>query len=37
MTHRLKEAGEILGIELVDHLITGTEKYISLREIGKFK
>ncbi|HEX3046742.1 MAG TPA: JAB domain-containing protein [Bacillota bacterium] len=37
MTRRLKEAGEILGIELVDHLITGNEKYISLREIGKFK
>jgi DNA repair protein RadC len=36
LTRRLKDAGEILGIALIDHVITGNEKYISLREIGKF-
>jgi hypothetical protein len=34
LTRRLKEAGEILGIPLVDHMITGSEKYISLKEKG---
>jgi DNA repair protein RadC len=29
LTRRLKEAGEILGIPLVDHMITGNEKYIT--------
>lgn len=36
LTQRLKNAGDILNIILVDHLITGNEKYTSLREIGKF-
>jgi DNA repair protein RadC len=36
LTQRLKEAGSIVGIELLDHMITGNEKYISLKEIGKF-
>jgi len=36
LTQRLKTAGEILGITLIDHVITGSDKYISLREIGKF-
>jgi DNA repair protein RadC len=36
LTQRLKEAGNILGIPLIDHMITGNEKYISLKEIGKF-
>jgi len=35
VTRRLKEAGNILGIELLDHLIIGDEKkYISLKEKG---
>lgn len=36
LTQRLKNAGEILGISLLDHVITGNGKYTSLREIGKF-
>jgi DNA repair protein RadC len=36
MTQRLKVAGEILGITLIDHVITGSDKYVSLKEIGKF-
>jgi DNA repair protein RadC len=34
LTQRLMEAGEILGIPLVDHMITGSEKYINLKEKG---
>ena len=33
-TKRLKKCGEMMGIELLDHLIIGNEKYISLREEG---
>lgn len=32
VTKRLKEAGNILGIDLLDHLIIGDGRYISLRE-----
>jgi DNA repair protein RadC len=32
LTQRLKMAGEILGITLIDHLITGNGKYTSLKE-----
>jgi DNA repair protein RadC len=31
-TQRLRQAGEVLGIDLVDHLIVGGGKYISLRQ-----
>jgi DNA repair protein RadC len=34
VTKRLKEAGEIIGIELMDHLILGTDSFISLKEKG---
>lgn len=35
VTTRLKQAGEILGIQLLDHVIVGTEgQYSSLREKG---
>ena len=34
VTKRLIEAGEILGIEVVDHIIVGGSKYISLKEKG---
>lgn len=35
ITHRLKEAGKIIGIELIDHIIIGSEgKYCSLKEKG---
>lgn len=33
-TKRVKECGEMMGIEVLDHLIVGDEQYISLREEG---
>jgi DNA repair protein RadC len=35
MSQRLKNAGELLGITLIDHVITGRGNYTSLREMGK--
>jgi len=34
ITHRLKECGKLLGIELIDHIIVGDERYISLKDKG---
>ena len=34
LTHRLSEAGEVVGISLLDHLIIGAEDFISLKERG---
>jgi len=34
LTTRIKKAGEMLGIELLDHLVLGDRKYISFREKG---
>jgi DNA repair protein RadC len=34
LTRRLKEAGELIGIELLDHLVIGDNRYISLKEKG---
>lgn len=34
VTNRLKECGKLLGIELLDHLIIGNGRYISLKEKG---
>lgn len=34
VTERIKQAGEILGIELLDHIIIGEENFLSLREKG---
>jgi len=36
ITKRLHEAGEILGIKLLDHIIIGDNKYTSLKERGVF-
>lgn len=36
ITLRMKECGEIIGIKLLDHIIIGDEKYISLKEKGIF-
>ena len=36
ITKRLYEAGRILGIELLDHIIIGDNKYTSLKEKGVF-
>ncbi|WP_107838310.1 JAB domain-containing protein [Metasolibacillus meyeri] len=34
VTQRLKDAGELLGVELLDHLIVCTDNYLSLKEKG---
>lgn len=34
ITLRLKECGKIMGIELLDHIIIGNNKYVSLKEKG---
>lgn len=31
---RIKEAGEIIGIKLLDHIIIGDNRFISLKDIG---
>ena len=36
VTERLAEAGKIIGIELLDHLIMGDSTFISLKEKGYF-
>ena len=35
VTHRLKDAGELLGIQVLDHLIIGDGKFLSLNESGQ--
>ena len=35
ITRRLKEAGRVLGIELMDHIIVGDQGFFSYREQGK--
>jgi DNA repair protein RadC len=34
LTRRLKQAGELLGIEVLDHLVITTDSHISLKEQG---
>jgi DNA repair protein RadC len=34
LTHRLVEAGSIIGIEVLDHIIIGDHKFVSLKEQG---
>ncbi|XCP87148.1 DNA repair protein RadC [Roseburia hominis] len=34
MTRRIRDAGRLIGIELLDHIIIGDNRYISLREDG---
>ncbi|TLM97475.1 hypothetical protein FDZ73_24970, partial [bacterium] len=34
VTRRLAEAGKLLGIEILDHVIIGDLKYVSLKEKG---
>ena len=36
LTKRLAEAGEIMGIEVLDHVIIGGQKYLSLKRDGLF-
>ena len=37
LTARIRYAGELIGIELLDHLVLGDRKYISFREQGFFR
>jgi len=34
VTKRLSEAGEILGIKVLDHIVIGGQKYKSIKEMG---
>lgn len=34
ITHRLIEAGNIVGIKVLDHIIIGNEKFISFKDKG---
>jgi DNA repair protein RadC len=34
VTQRLWEAGKIIGIDLIDHIIIGDQTFISMREKG---
>ena len=36
LTKRLAEAGEIMGIDVLDHIIIGEKKYLSLKREGLF-
>ena len=36
LTRRLAEAGEIMGIDVLDHIIIGDRKYLSLKREGLF-
>ena len=36
VTRRIRDAGELIGIELLDHIIIGDNCYFSLREKGFF-
>ena len=35
LTQRMSEAGEVMGIAVLDHLVLGDTSYCSLRELGK--
>jgi len=34
LTKRMKEAGKLLGIDVLDHIIIGANNYISLKDKG---
>ncbi|MCL6614810.1 MAG: DNA repair protein RadC [Firmicutes bacterium] len=36
LTRRLREGGELLGIEILDHVVFGDNRYVSLKERGLF-
>jgi hypothetical protein len=35
LTNRLKEAGDVLGITVIDHVVLGYPNYVSLKEMGQ--
>lgn len=36
LTRRMVQAGEIMGIEILDHLIVGSERFLSMKEANVF-
>ncbi len=36
VTQRLYEAGQLLGIDLLDHVVIGDNKWVSLKQLGAF-
>jgi DNA repair protein RadC len=34
LTHRLVKAGDVVGIELLDHVVIGRDDFVSIREAG---
>ena len=36
LTRRMVQAGEIMGIEVLDHLIVGSERFLSMKEANVF-
>ena len=36
LTKRLAEVGEIMGIDVLDHIVIGDNKYLSLKREGLF-
>ncbi|MEC0493124.1 RadC family protein, partial [Bacillus glycinifermentans] len=34
VTRRLNECGQLIGIELLDHIVIGDQKFVSLKEKG---
>jgi DNA repair protein RadC len=35
LTRRLADAGEILGVQVLDHIVVGDGQYVSFRETGR--
>ena len=35
LTERLVKAGELLGVEVLDHIIIGDGEYVSMRKLGR--
>ncbi len=35
LTRRLRAAGVLMGIEVVDHIVLGDARYCSLKEMGQ--
>ena len=36
LTRRMVQAGEIMGIEVLDHIVVGSERFLSMKEGGVF-
>ena len=36
LTRRMVQAGEIMGIEILDHIIVGAERFLSIKEANLF-